>query len=110
MPNTDDARTRFVSRIQDSPVCEVLSKSVQTAIDFTARRAFGAREMSDDLSASNAAEAAREARAIREEMRLLREDVRILQQEIRTLRETLEVYSAIAESIRDSRLTLAGWL
>ncbi len=59
--------------------------------------------MSDDLSARYAAEAARETRAEQEEMRILRE-------EMRALLQTLEVYTAIAECIRDSRLMRGGWL
>ena len=59
--------------------------------------------MSDDRSTSYTAQAARETRAEHEEMRLLRE-------EMRTLLQVLEIYTAIAEAWRDSRLIKGGWL
>ena len=61
------------------------------------------REMSDDLSASYAAEAARETPAEQEEMWILRE-------EMWALLQMLEIYTAIAEAWRDSRLIKGGWL
>ena len=74
----------------------------------------GAREMSDELSAGNAAKTVEEVRAIREEIRLLRENVRAFQEEARALRTTLELYSAIAECFAEcicrSRLMRTGWL
>jgi hypothetical protein len=59
--------------------------------------------MSDDRSTSYTAQAARKTRAEHEEMRLLRE-------EMRTLLQVLEIYTAIAEAWRDSRLIKGGWL
>jgi hypothetical protein len=58
--------------------------------------------MSDDPSAGNAAKTVEEVRAIREEIRLLRE-------EMQTLLQMLEIYAAIAEAWRDSRLIKGGW-
>jgi hypothetical protein len=63
----------------------------------------GAREMSEDLSASNAAQAARETCAEQEE-------TRILSEEMQALLATLEIYIAIAEAWRDSRLIKGGRL
>jgi hypothetical protein len=59
--------------------------------------------MGDDLSAGNAAEAAGEARTIRKEMQILNE-------EMRALLQMLEIYIAIAEAWRDSRLIKGGRL
>jgi hypothetical protein len=58
--------------------------------------------MGDDLPASNAAGAAGEARTIRKEMQ-------ILDEEMRALLQMLEIYIAIAETWRDSRLIKGGW-
>ena len=66
--------------------------------------------MSDDLSARCAAETLGEARAVKKEIRLLAGGGALLCGEIRAQRETLEVYSAIAEAWRDSRLIKGGWL
>ena len=58
--------------------------------------------MSDDPPADNAAKTVEEARAIREETRILRE-------EMQALLQMLEIYVAIAEAWRDSRLIKGGW-
>ena len=59
--------------------------------------------MSDDLSAGNAPEAARETCAGQEE-------TRIVDEEMRALLQMLEIYIAIADAWRDSRLIKGGWL
>jgi hypothetical protein len=59
--------------------------------------------MGDDPSASCIVEGAREIHAEQEE-------VRILCEEMRALLATLEIYAAIAEAWRDSRLIKGGWL
>ena len=58
--------------------------------------------MSNDRSASNAAQPVEEARAEREEMQILHE-------EMQALLQMLEIYAAIAEAWRDSRLIKGGW-
>jgi hypothetical protein len=59
--------------------------------------------MSDDLPTNRAAEAARQTSADQEEMR-------ILCKEMQALLQMLEIYAAIAEAWRDSRLIKGGWL